>query len=196
MDESTISAYDRSSASYAQDWKEQPAPVDMYALLQTHFSDGPTLDVGCGAGRDVAWLQSNGFDASGVDASDGVLREARKAYPHIQFHNATLPRLDELTPGVYQNVLCETVLMHLDSGDIPTAIRSLLALLVPGGTLYLSWRVTPDASIRDDNGRLYSAFDKALVLREMSQHSKIVFDKEDVSVSSGKIIHRLIAKRR
>jgi 2-polyprenyl-3-methyl-5-hydroxy-6-metoxy-1,4-benzoquinol methylase len=196
MDGSTISAYDHSSASYAKDWTEQPAPVDMYSLLERFFVNGPTIDVGCGGGRDAAWLQSKGFDVSGVDASEGLLREARKAYPHIWFYIATLPRLDELIPGVYQNVLCETVLMHLDSNDIPTALRSLLALLVPGGTLYLSWRVTPDASIRDDNGRLYSAFNKEIVLRELSHDAAIVFDQEDMSASSGKTIHRLIAKRR
>ncbi len=37
---------------------------------------------------------------------------------------------------------CETVIMHLESNAIMPAVEQLLAILIPGGTLYLSWRVT------------------------------------------------------
>ena len=74
---------------------------------------------------------------------------------------ATLPRLDGVARGAFQNVLCETVIMHLAPAQVGPSVRSLRALLRPGGTLYLSWRVTDDASRRDLAGRLYAAFDKA-----------------------------------
>ena len=48
--------------------------------------------------------------------------------------------------GAYANVLCETVLMHLAPGEVPAASRALMALLRPGGVLYVSWRVTRSAS--------------------------------------------------
>ncbi|KVO67988.1 hypothetical protein WJ79_26935 [Burkholderia ubonensis] len=42
----------------------------MYALLTQHFAPaGRTADIGCGAGRDVAWLNANGVPAVGHDAS-------------------------------------------------------------------------------------------------------------------------------
>jgi 2-polyprenyl-3-methyl-5-hydroxy-6-metoxy-1,4-benzoquinol methylase len=113
VDDLTIAIYDDASAQFAQDWRDQPSPDDMYALLRRHFVPGPTMDVGCGAGRDVAWLCGNGFDASGVDASEGLLKEARAAYPGIQFEVASLPELQGVPTGRYANVLCETVLMHL-----------------------------------------------------------------------------------
>jgi len=53
--------------------------------------------------------------------------------------------------------------MHLPSGEIAAAVRRLAGLLRPGGTLYLTWRVTSDADRRDPSGRLYSSFGPDLV---------------------------------
>jgi len=196
MDTDTIGAYDKLSQSYADDWRNQPAPSDMYALLKRYFQPGKTVDVGCGAGRDVAWLRDNGFDAIGVDGSAGLLSEARDTYPQIHFSPATLPNLSDLRAGTFQNVLCETVLMHLPVSDIKPSVGALFGLLQPGGTLYLSWRVTPDASIRDDNGRLYSSFGKEVVVSALPASATILFDEEVESASSGKVIHRLIIRRK
>ena len=195
MDDATLAAYDAGAAAYAAEWLGQEPPEDMYALLRTHFTPGPTADVGCGAGRDTAWLVAHGFDARGFDASDGLLAQARAAHPSLRFDNATLPALDGVARGVFQNVLCETVIMHLDAAQVGASMRSLLALLRPGGTLYLSWRVTDDASKRDPAGRLYAAFDKRSATDELAPDDTILHDEERVSLSSGKRVQRLMVRR-
>jgi SAM-dependent methyltransferase len=196
MDAKTLAIYDANAAAYAAEWLAQEPPDDMYALLRAHFTPGPTADVGCGAGRDTAWLAANGFDARGFDASAGLLAQARAAHPALRFELATLPGLDGVERAAFQNVLCETVIMHLAAAQVGPSVRSLLALLRPGGTLYLSWRVTQDASKRDPAGRLYAAFDKATVLAALAPGDAILHDEERVSVSSGKHVQRLIARRR
>jgi SAM-dependent methyltransferase len=195
MDEKTLAAYDEAAATFADDWAGQPAPDDMYRLLSRYFKPGPTADIGCGAGRDVAWLAANGFDARGYDASDGLLREARARYPELRFDVARLPALAGIASGAFENVLCETVIMHLEPGLIGAATRRLLDVLTPGGTLYLSWRVTKGQSERDTHGRLYSAFDKRSVLDELSAGDAVLLDREAVSASSGKRIHRLVVNK-
>jgi SAM-dependent methyltransferase len=195
MDEMTISAYDTASNSYAQDWRNQPAPDDMYALLKQFFREGPTLDVGCGSGRDVGWLNANGYAASGVDASEGLLREARASFPAIRFDIGVLPALSGVGRHSFQNVLCETVLMHLDPAEIAESTQTLLDILLPDGVVYISWRVTPDASVRDGNGRLYASFDKDLIVDTLSRQATILFDEESVSASSGKTVHRILAQK-
>jgi hypothetical protein len=65
----------------------------------------------------------------------------------------------------------------------------------PRGALYLSWRVTDGDSQRDQQGRLYSAFDKRLVLQEMGEGDLVLVDREDVSASSGKWVHRLVVRK-
>ena len=195
MDHATLAAYDTDAAAYAADWLAQDAPEDMHALLRAHFSPGPTADVGCGAGRDTAWLVANGFDARGFDASPGLLAQARAAHSGLRFDEATLPALAGVERGAFRNVLCETVVMHLPPAEIGPSVRSLLALLEPGGTLYLSWRVTDGADQRDAAGRLYAAFDKSLVTSALAPADTILHDEERISVSSGKRVHRLVVRR-
>ena len=36
------------------------------------------LDVGCGSGRDMAWMEAQGFRTVGIDLSSGMLAQARK----------------------------------------------------------------------------------------------------------------------
>jgi len=194
MDARTLAAYDAAAARYAAEWAGQPPAADMHALLRQHFRPGPTADVGCGAGRDTAWLAANGFDARGFDASEGLLREARAAHPGLRFEQAALPALAGVERGAFENVLCETVVMHLAPAEVAPATRTLAALLRPGGTLYLSWRVTTGTSLRDPGGRLYAAFD-ADVVRDALAGFETLFDREDTSESSGKRVHRLIVRR-
>ena len=74
MDTQTVAAYDTLAETFAQEWREQPAPEDMYALFRREFkAGGATADIGCGAGREVAWLNANGYPAVGYDASAGLL---------------------------------------------------------------------------------------------------------------------------
>jgi 2-polyprenyl-3-methyl-5-hydroxy-6-metoxy-1,4-benzoquinol methylase len=195
MDLETIRGYDAKAADFAREWEdEQPAPEDLRAALRRFFRPGPSVDVGCGSGRDAAWLAETGFDVLGVDASEGLLAEARRRHPGVRFQTDSLPALATLKSGAYANVLCETVIMHLDARDIAAAVRRLVALLMPGGTLYLSWRVTRDGDQRDAAGRLYSSFDAALV-RPALAGTAIELDEEIVSASSSKIVHRLVARR-
>lgn len=157
------------------------------------FRQGRTADIGCGSGREAAWLNAEGFSTVGYDASAGLLAEARARHPALDFRLATLPDLAEIAER-FDNVLCETVIMHLGREAIAPAVRRLFALVAPGGTLYLSWRVTEGVDQRDAHGRLYASFDGKLVRRELSSGT-ILLDEEVVSASSGKRIHRIVARR-
>lgn len=194
MDDRTLEAYAAGATDYADDWESGPAATDLQDAVQHWFRPGRTADIGCGSGRDTAWLKSVRYEVTGYDASEALLEEARRRHPGVPFEPAALPALSALAAGSFQNVLCETVIMHLPVEEIPVAVDALWALLKPGGTLYLTWRVTEGASSRDDAGRLYSAFDASLV-RDRLTGAQIPLDAEGPSASSGKLVHRLVARR-
>lgn len=195
MDRQTLSAYDRDAAAFAKDWHEQPAPVDLHDVVNRFFiKGGATADIGCGSGREVAWLNANGFPAEGFDASEGLLTEARSRYPQLKFAHAELPDLPGVAANTYDNVLCETVIMHLDRALIAPSVRRMLDILKPGGIFYLSWRVTDSADLRDGHGRLYAAFDISLVRAELAAGNWLL-DEAVVSASSAKRIHRLLVRK-
>jgi SAM-dependent methyltransferase len=194
MDPGTVNAYDRSPEGYVSDWESQPTPVDLHQLITRFFQPGPTADIGCGGGRDTAWLRDTGFDAVGFDPSTGLLEQARRRHPEVSFRQAVLPELEGIPDNAFQNVLCETVIMHIAAEEIPAAVRRLLAILLPGGTLYLSWRVTQGADVRTADGRLYSAFDPPLVTDALIG-AEMLHDSQNTSMSSGRAVHRLVARR-
>jgi SAM-dependent methyltransferase len=195
MDRATLSAYDTAAGDFAKDWHEQPPPADLHALIRRFSTEGgATADIGCGSGREVAWLAANGYSAVGYDASQGLLAEACRRYPRYRFEFAALPELAGVPTGAFDNVLCETVIMHLPQAAIAPSVRRLIDILKPCGILYLSWRVTRDAAQRDKSERLYSAFDASLVRDELG-NTTILLDEEVVSASSSKTIHRIVARR-
>jgi SAM-dependent methyltransferase len=193
-DPQTLAAYDLHAGDFAQDWHTQPPPSDLHALVRRFFRPGLTADIGCGSGREVAWLCQNGFAAVGYDLSAGLIAQARARYPDLEFATAALPDLAEIGERRFANVLCETVLMHLPPASIAPAVRRLVELLEPGGTLYVSWRVTEGSDQRDQHGRLYAAFDKQVVLGALGA-STILLDEDVTSLSSGKRIQRLVARK-
>ncbi|MHC2468667.1 class I SAM-dependent methyltransferase [Bradyrhizobium embrapense] len=196
MDRATLAAYDTEAAAFAQDWHEQPAPRDLQEIVGQFFiKGGATADIGCGSGREVAWLNANGFPAEGFDASEGLLAEARARYPALRFTRAELPDLSGIASGSFDNVLCETVIMHLAPTLIGPSVRRMFDIVKPGGIFYLSWRVTVGDDARDAHGRLYAAFDAALVRTELAA-AELLLDAEVVSASSGKVVHRIVARQR
>ena len=99
-----------------------------------------------------------------------------------------------IADGSFTNVLCETVVMHLPPADIPASVRRLIAILEPGGTLYLSWRATQGGDSRDSHGRLYAAFDPEVV-RDALTGTETLLDEQVRSASSGKLVHRIVARK-
>jgi len=195
MDRLTLAAYNHDAAAFARDWHEQPAPVDLHEIVTRFFiKGGSSADIGCGSGREVAWLNANGYPAVGFDASDGLLTEARSRYPDLNFAWAELPALRGIAANTYDNVLCETVIMHLDHIRIAPSVRRMLDIVKPGGIFYLSWRVTEGADQRDKHHRLYAAFDTSLVRAELASTTPLL-DEEVISASSGKKIHRIVVRK-
>jgi len=193
-DQQTTKAYDDLAAVYSQDWNTQPDPMDMYDLFKRFLiGGGLTAEIGCGNGRDANWMTNNGFPVEAFDSSQELIRIAANLYPNILFGIANLPELREVT-SVYENVVCETVIMHLPVKQIHPAIQSLRRILNPGGIMYLSWRVTEGEDTRHSDGRLYSAFPPEFVLTQFSK-SEILHFEDQLSASSGKRVCRLVIKK-
>lgn len=194
MDSKTIETYSQKATEFSQEWLNQPAPTDIYDLVEKYFiKNGKTLDVGCGNGRDTNWLNSNGFPALGIDASESLLREARRLFPKVKFLQGALPPLKELQEDRFANVFCETVLMHLPLNKISESIQRIKSLTCKNGIVYLSWRVTENKDFRDQSGRLYSAFEPQFILNCFDLDEVLHFE-DKLSKSSNKRVCRLIVK--
>ena len=105
------------------------------------------LDMGCGTGRHSVELAKRGYVMTGVDLSDGMLDEARRAAEQagveIEFiqADATMVTLEPIHDGAL--CVCEGAFGLLGTGDDPTRqalaiLRNINAALKPGGRLLLT----------------------------------------------------------
>jgi SAM-dependent methyltransferase len=196
IDGPTLAAYAAHALDYAEDWLSQPPPTDLQETVRRTFRgeahDGTTADIGSGSGRDVDWLNRNGYPCVGYEPSDALRAAAAARFPSWSFFRAELPSLDGIASHAFDNVLCETVIMHLPRELIADAVTGLCRILKQGGTLYLSWRVG-DEDQRDARGRLYTAFDATLVHAAL-KNMAVLLSVETISASSGKRIHTVVAR--
>ena len=120
MDRATVGAYDAGAAGFAKDWHDQPAPVDLHALVKRFFHPGRTADVGCGSGREVAFLAANGFDAVGYDASDALLEQPDaigRGFHRLVGTLDTLLSVDERAPASVDGLCGEALANGAEFGE-------------------------------------------------------------------------------
>ena len=180
MDKKTIETYDREAERIAQ-LHSNLTPDRLYSLITEHFTKtGNTLDMGCGIGRDTQWLNQQGYSALGVDASEGMLKQAQRLYPQVHFIKDSLPELTRLNGHTFHNILCSAVLMHLNKANLEQACQKLLSLLQADGHLIISIRETNAVDHRE-NGKLYEPFDINVFKQFFLQHPcKIVLEEQEL----------------
>jgi len=130
-------AYDGIAAIYAvRNAAVYDAIIEYGSLLLTHVGpDARLLDLGCGPGRDAAWLTAHGASVIGADLSAGMLTLARAAIPGrlVQLDMRRLP----FTDGAFAGVWGMASLLHLPKAEMAGALREIRRVLIPNGGLVL-----------------------------------------------------------
>ncbi len=197
MDAQTLQVYQQQAATFAEAMRSAE-PTSFYALIRGFLHVGAaTADIGCGSGRDTAWLSREGYPTTGYDASPAMLAAARQAYPELDLREASLPDLAAIADGSYQNVLCSAVLMHLQREDLIGAALNLARILQPGGRLILSYRASRTGGEREPDGRLFTPIPPgrlALLLESAGMQMVSMTDQVD-SVRSDVRWHILVVEK-
>ncbi|MBL1321962.1 MAG: class I SAM-dependent methyltransferase [Methylophaga sp.] len=195
MDDQTISIYNKDAESIAT-LHNTLIPEQIYQLIDTYFiKDEATADIGCGIGRDTAWLKQQGYPVIGIDASSGMLTQANNSHSDIKFIEDYLPELKLLKDSSFNNILCSAVLMHLSPEALPIACSRLISLLKEGGRLIISFRGSSSDDKRE-NGKLYESIDPS-ILRDyfLQQGCTIQLHESEVEESRQLTWHNLVIKK-
>ena len=131
-------AYDEIAAAFAA---RNAAMPHVFLELGARFlalvrPGAAVLDVGCGTGRDLAWLAEQGAVVVGGDRSAGMLAQARQhaAGSLLQLDMRSLPFADGACGGVWSSAS----LLHLPKQDAPGALAEMHRVMAAGCPLMLS----------------------------------------------------------
>jgi cyclopropane fatty-acyl-phospholipid synthase-like methyltransferase len=156
MDDSTLRYYE-ANARRLTDRYEAADVVHLHALLAQWIKPGQrVLEIGCGCGRDAAFIASLGCDVIATDASPAML----DCVPHAWRAAATfrqaafpLPGDDPLFSEQFDVIVAIAVLMHIPESDIAMFAQQVRALLKPNGRFICSFCAGRESSLEDP--RLY-----------------------------------------
>ena len=147
-DESVQRTYDVVADAYAEKYGDELShkPFDTWLLDRIAAEvTGPVVDVGTGPGQIAAHLASRGADVTGIDASEGMVAEARVRYPGLAFEVADFRRLlRPRTAAGWSAITAWYALVHLTESELPATISALGSTLVSGGILALATHMGPE----------------------------------------------------
>lgn len=135
---------------------------DVHGFMASHLEPGArVLELGCGSGRDAAWMLASGYEVTAVDGSTAMLSETLAAHPQLAGH-LQLADLGEPLPFPsvsFDAVVSIAVVMHLTEARAAALIAEIRRVLVPGGILVFSVcirRPDPVTSGLDSRGRWFT----------------------------------------
>ena len=149
--DATIASYDAMAPTYAERWFGFRLRDEM-ACFTAHLDPCvPVLDAGCGPGQDTAWLAEQGYAATGVDLSGGMLREARRrgvTAPLVQADLRYLP----FRSGSYRGIWACASLLHIPKVQAEAVLREM-ARVASAGQIYIAVKRGQGEEWVEDDGK-------------------------------------------
>ncbi|NTW30453.1 MAG: class I SAM-dependent methyltransferase, partial [Candidatus Moranbacteria bacterium] len=121
-DKGVPEVYDRMADRYAALFSEVKELFEEFVALLPESSR--VIDLGCGVGTEAGYLAERGFDVVGLDLSGGMLAQAKRDHPHVDFRKADLRDIPS-DLGIFDGVLASYSLIHIPKIDALPALRDI-----------------------------------------------------------------------
>jgi len=154
-------AYDLIADEYANHIYDELRHKPLDRELLDRFAErvkgkGLVCDLGCGPGQIARYLHDHGITACGLDLSPGMLEQARRLNPGIEFlqgNMLALPVEDEAWAGV----AAFYAIVNFPPADLLPAFSEMNRALRPGGWLLIAFHIGDEIEHVDDQwGRTVS----------------------------------------
>jgi len=151
------------------------------------------LDLGCGAGRDVAVLIQRGFDVVGADLSRGLLREAqrRTAGMYVQVDMRAVPFGKAQFDGVW---MCAS-LLHIPREQAPDVLAQVRRVMGLGSVLYTAVKQGDGEGWQETESPRFFTYYQQDQLAEMIQNVGFVVLTSWIEEFAGRNWVNLIARK-
>ena len=108
---------------------------DLPAIISEHVTGAKALDFGCGTGRSTRYLRKLGFNVTGIDVAQDMLRIARDLDPSGDYRLVAGDDFRELGEAAFDLVLSAFAFDNIPAAMKARILRNLRKLLKPAGTI-------------------------------------------------------------
>ena len=140
-----------------QVYHDRTFSVDPYSflnILTTHLPKGGTvIDVGCGSGRDMLWLQDRGYNVIGLERSNGLAQLARE-HTGSRIFEADFETFNFADLAV-DALLLIGALVHLPHHKFSEVLDSICLALKKPGLLLITMKQGQGSIMDPDDRRFY-----------------------------------------
>ena len=162
---------DRLNRLQGKRWKKILHVQFPWKLHLRHLALGRTLDVGCGNGRNLHYLDARSV---GVDHNPFSVQSARDSGVAAHTDAAFFADPELSAPGAFDSMLVSHVVEHLTPDDARTVIRSYLPSIADGGRVVL---ITPqERGYASDPTHV--AFSDFTALRHLADDLALMVEKQ------------------
>jgi SAM-dependent methyltransferase len=145
-------SYSRIAAEYSSRIADelQHKPFDREQLDRlAELAEGIICDIGCGPGHVAAYLHGRGAAVLGIDISPGMVAEAQRLNPGLEFRQGSMSALD-VPDETWGAIAAFYSIIHIPRDQMVATLSELKRLLRPGGYLLLAFHLGQQTVHADD----------------------------------------------
>jgi SAM-dependent methyltransferase len=164
-----MASYDAIAEPFAERWFAHPPMRELEHFLARLPRRSRVLDAGCGPAHHAALMARAGHDVIGIDASAGMLRQARLRAAQVRTARMSLDALC-FRAGAFDAVWCAAAILHVPREHLPQVLAGFRRVLRPGGWLGLNFQVGRGSEVveRGADRRFFEYYpDARSVIREL-----------------------------
>jgi SAM-dependent methyltransferase len=196
--DSIRTSYDRVADAYAEaifdELKEKPFDREQLARFAAATAGGRVCDMGCGPGQVARFLREAGADVFGLDLSPGMIAEARRLNPGIEFREGDMLALP-LEDGSLAGIAAFYAIVNLPPEVRPRAFAEMARALGPGGRLLLTFHIGGESlGVKELWGRPitmnFYLLDPGVIRRELEETGFAIEEHLEREPYSPKVEHQ------
>ena len=111
--------------------------IEEFDFFKSIIRGKKVIDLGCGAGRDAAVFVENGFDYTGIDASEEMLKVASKRVPKGKFQQMDFSKTN-FPSGTFDGFWASASFLHIPKKDIAGALQEAKRITKNSGVGFIS----------------------------------------------------------
>ena len=142
----TLDFYNKNAAEISYRYEQAEVTKLWQAFSEILETGQKVLEIGCGSGRDAAYITKLGCDVHAIDGSIELCKKAVELHPELEkkisFH--PLPEPLPFADKEFDAVISVACLMHLQLNEIETVLMEIKRVLMAGGLALISVPIQRD----------------------------------------------------